>query len=203
MNGPRAENVKNGRSHKIVLEGDLAEIIERRWVAREFTRDDNTVALSQFVFHLEGCPIGDFRKAWATACRAAGLVKPQLDKNGTPVTGTEETATVPSRLFDDLRRSAARNMVRAGVREGVAMAISGHRTRSVFDCYNITTFLQKTRNITRAHTFDCTGTDARISNDQSLSVYRSTAQCLINRVIGKVAGPNEGIGVQFPIYREA
>ena len=91
MNGRRAENVKNGRWHKIVLEGDLAEIIERRWVARDFTRDDNTVALSQFVFHLEGCPIGDFRKAWATACRAAGLVKPQFDKNGTPVTGTDNS----------------------------------------------------------------------------------------------------------------
>jgi len=111
----RPEAAKTGRGRMVILEGDLAELIDRRWDARLFANDGRP-GVAVFVFHRNGRPIGDFGKAWATACRAAG---------------------VPDKLFHDLRRTAARNMVRAGVPERVAMAVTGHVTRSMFDRYNI------------------------------------------------------------------
>ena len=74
------------------------------------------------IFHRGGRPMGDFRKTWATACGLA-----LTEERG----GKAITRLLP--LPYDLRRTAVRNMVRAGVAEHVAMSISGHRTRNVCD----------------------------------------------------------------------
>ena len=104
-----AKDAKIGFGRVIALEGHLRAIIERRMKARQFGCD--------LIFHRDGEMIGTFYKRWRQACLAAG---------------------VAGKIPYDLRRTAVRNMIRAGVPERVAMSISGHRTRAVFDRYNIT-----------------------------------------------------------------
>jgi integrase len=116
---------KNGEPRKIALEGELWEIIERRWKARKIEMPSGETIIAPLVFfrrHGRGvpgawAPILEFRKAWKSACEAAG---------------------VPHKLFHDFRRTAARNLRRAGVSEEVAMLITGHKSTSMFRRYNIT-----------------------------------------------------------------
>lgn len=113
----RIATSKNGHGRVLPLTGSLKDLIEVRWQAREYLSTDNVTAISPFVFHEKGVRVGDFRKAWANACKALN---------------------VPGKLFHDLRRTAVRNMIRAGVPQTVAMSISGHRTIAMFNRYNIT-----------------------------------------------------------------
>jgi integrase len=99
---------KNKKSYTLPLKGELLEVIRRAWANRE--------PECPYVFHNGKRPIADFRKSWAAARKAAGL---------------------DMTLVHDMRRSCARNLVRAGVSERVAMSVTGHATRSMFDRYCI------------------------------------------------------------------
>jgi integrase len=137
----RGENAKNGETRSVSLCGELAELIARR-KGQRILKDGTEVRMAAHVFHQKSEPVGDFRKAWATACVASGLGRFICGRCQQPASGHRcdscggEVRYI-GRIFHDLRRTAVRNMVRAGVPERVAMSISGHKTRAIFDRYNI------------------------------------------------------------------
>jgi integrase len=115
---------KNDEPRTFPMTDDLRVLLERQW--------NDHIALARqghicpFVFFRMVAKgrrgpkspkrIKRFDKAWAAACRDAGC---------------------PGKIPHDFRRTAVRNMVRRGVPERVAMQLAGHKTRSVFERYNI------------------------------------------------------------------
>ena len=102
------ERSKTKSGRVLPLSEPMVEVLQRRVNVRRLD--------CLLVFHRDGEAMVDWRKAWEKACKAANLVGKRLH---------------------DCRRTAARNLVRARVPERVAMQLTGHKTRSVFDRYNI------------------------------------------------------------------
>ncbi|PKN64137.1 MAG: site-specific integrase [Deltaproteobacteria bacterium HGW-Deltaproteobacteria-15] len=106
---------KNDEGRTVYMTEELRTLLEAQWEERKASGK-----LSPYVFPNESRTNRilktRFNRAWRKACEKAGHTE---------------------KLFHDLRRTAVRNMVRAGIPERVAMMISGHKTRSIFDRYNI------------------------------------------------------------------
>jgi integrase len=102
---------KNGEGRQIPLVPEVRSMLAlwRRDTLRRYPQ-------CEWVCHYHGRRLTRLDRSWKRACKTVGL---------------------EGRLFHDFRRTAGRNLIRAGVPEVVAMRISGHKTRSVFDRYNI------------------------------------------------------------------
>lgn len=109
-----AGTTKNRDGRVFPMTAELRSLLEARQAEHEGLKREGRIV--PYVFHRDGERIVSFLRAWHSACRATGY---------------------PGRIPHDLRRTAVRNLVRAGIPERVAMRMTGHKTRSVFERYNI------------------------------------------------------------------
>ncbi len=120
-----SKDTKTSEPRVLYLTGDLLRVLEA-WKLRCGVKWPQC----QWVCHRGGVRLQSLKQSWRQACQRVGLGGMVKDQE----TGRE---VWQGKIPHDFRRTAIRNMVRAGVPEKVAMAISGHKTRSVFDRYNI------------------------------------------------------------------
>jgi integrase len=169
----QAKNSKTRKPETVPLEGELQAIIERRRAEAVLKSSGDVPRFVEHVFHRDGRRIGDFRKAWATACCAAkigqmvcskcdGDVSEQHTCESCVVTWKAEQLKYAGPLFHDLRRTAARNMVRAGVPPQIAMKITGHRTDAMFRRYAIVDEEQKREALAKTQAYLAAAGEAKM-----------------------------------------
>jgi len=106
---------KSGEGRLFVMTPELRATLEAQKALTE-TLQRRRGPIIPWVFHRNGKPIKSFRKSWETACEAAGC---------------------PGRIPHDFRRTAVRNLERAGVSRSAAMRMVGHKTEAIYRRYAI------------------------------------------------------------------
>lgn len=108
-----AGETKNDEGRTIYLDEELKEVFSGQWKQQE-----KNEKLSPYVFPgIDGIgKISNYQRAWRSA---------------------NQNSSIGKHLFHDFRRTAVRDMIRAWIPERVAMMVSGHKTRTIFDRYNI------------------------------------------------------------------
>ena len=121
----QAQDTKTSTPRVLFLTGDLYRVLQA-WKSR----CDKKWSACSWICHRRGIRLQSLKRSWRKACETVGLGRMVKDEK-------KKRLVWEGKIPHDFRRTAVRNMVRAGVPEKVAMAISGHKTRSVFDRYNI------------------------------------------------------------------
>lgn len=140
---------KNDEGRIVYLTPELVELLqaqeERLRILEMRTRKRVVYLFPNLSGRHLGQRINDFRKAWREACLEATLDLEEVEGDARAHRRAEleaaetrgEKPGLLKMLRHDFRRTAVRNMVNRGVPERVAMKITGHKTRSVFDRYHI------------------------------------------------------------------
>ena len=105
---------KNKLGRMFPLTPELRAVLEAQRQHTDSLQKSGTII--PYVFHRDGRPIHYFRRSWLTACTLAGC---------------------PGRIPHDFRRTAVRNLERAGISRSAAMALVGHKTQSIYNRYAI------------------------------------------------------------------
>jgi integrase len=100
---------KNGEGREVMMTRTIRELVRQAVVGKN--SDDYLLTRA------DGAPVRDFRKGWKKLCENAGFKGLHIH---------------------DFRRSAARELRKAGVPESTIMDIGGWKTREMFKRYAIT-----------------------------------------------------------------
>jgi integrase len=141
---------KNNEGRNFPMTARLREIIEQQ-LERTKALEKATGRIIPWLFHRNGKPIESFRRAWLTACVQAGLGTEIRSAQGKLIKKTAQ------RIPHDFRRTAIRNLERAGVPRSAAMKMVGHKTEAIYRRYAIAEekmLVESAAKLDQFHAFD-------------------------------------------------